>query len=296
MPDNKDINIDGVLYDTESKGLSHSNALEIIRVKVSDGVVNNYNNIIPKVTNIKIFKESDTSKNVDYFGLIYNPYKSCSTFTNYTATKAISASHELNVEKYKDYLIDNPINVTGSDCYYYNSREYQTEYLGNFAYNHNNFGDIRFSHINYTGYAYTNFSDDIAIVHDYERMTKRNEIRAQLHIWIKSRADEIRNISGNEKVAMRTLRDMISEADFRKYMKYGFISVKAKSGKIYQIFRNRLHTKVYLQGELVEEICVMMKGSNIPPTDKIIAFKTIIETDENAFKKMGNVYPMKKAA
>jgi hypothetical protein len=34
----------------------------------------------------------------------------------------------------------------------------------------------------------------------------------------------------------------------------------------------------------------------VPPTDNVIAFKAMIETSENLFKNMGNVYKMTKKA
>jgi len=125
--------------------------------------------------------------------------------------------------------------------------------------------------------------------------TKKWKIKEQLTIHVKSRAQEIKGIPLNEWTAMQTLRDMITETEFRKYIKYGFVSVKGKSGKVYQIFRNKWHTKVYLKGELIEEICVRLKN-DMPPTDNVIAFKTMIETDEEYFESLGNRYNMRKAA
>jgi hypothetical protein len=86
-----------------------------------------------------------------------------------------------------------------------------------------------------------------------------------------------------------TLREMISETDFRKYLKYGFVSVKGKKGRIYQIFRDKSHTKVYEDGKLKEEICVRL-STEVPYTDNVIAFKTMIETSEELFRSSGNIY------
>jgi hypothetical protein len=124
---------------------------------------------------------------------------------------------------------------------------------------------------------------------------KRREIRSNLAIIVKSRSQELRDIQDNEWVAMQTLREMITETAYRRYLKDGFISVCGQSGKVYQIFRNRSHQKVYLKGELIEEICVRLKG-DVPPTDNVIAFKTMIEVDEESFAMLGNRYNMKKAA
>lgn len=126
---------------------------------------------------------------------------------------------------------------------------------------------------------------------------KKNEflekIRNNLSICVKSRADDLRNLPKNEQVAIESLREEISESEYRKYMKYGFILVKGQSGKVYQIFRNKWHTKVWRGGILVEEVCVRIKSNqNVPPTDNVLAFMTMIQANEEEFRKLGNVYKM----
>ena len=121
----------------------------------------------------------------------------------------------------------------------------------------------------------------------------KTQIKSNLTIIIKSRANPIRDIPENERVAMETLREMITETEFRKYLKDGFILVRGRSGRIYQIFRDKDHTKVWEKGKLIEEVCVRIKRSlNIPPTDNVIAFRAAILCSENEFKKLGNVYRM----
>jgi len=105
------------------------------------------------------------------------------------------------------------------------------------------------------------------------------------------------DLAGRGYVKVSDLKDgdVIIEKDFRKYIRYGFVLVNGKSGATYQIFRNMAHTKVWKGGKLIEEICVRIKDK-VPPTDNVIAFKVMIESDELAFKKIANVYPMQKAA
>ncbi len=85
---------------------------------------------------------------------------------------------------------------------------------------------------------------------------------------------------------------MITEIEFRKYMKHGFLLVKGLSGRVYQIFRDKDHTKVWENGKVVEEVCVRIRNLSVPPTDNVIAFRTMILCSENDFKKLGNVYKM----
>jgi hypothetical protein len=119
-----------------------------------------------------------------------------------------------------------------------------------------------------------------------------------LTIIVKTRACTtygFHNIGPCEQKARDTLREMISESDYRKYLRYGFILTTGRSGKIYQIFAYG-HTKVWEQGVLSDEICVMLKNDKIPHTDRVIALKTMIECSEEEFYRMGNVYKMRKAA
>ena len=127
----------------------------------------------------------------------------------------------------------------------------------------------------------------------------RDTVKANLCIIIPTRGSEFpKMMKDAEKTALETLRDMITEQEYRNYLRYGFITVKGKSGRLYQISRTLNHTKVWDHGELVEEVCVRIKGGDlvVPETDNIIAFKVMIETDENLFKSLGNVYKMKDKA
>jgi len=125
----------------------------------------------------------------------------------------------------------------------------------------------------------------------------KERIRSNLAIIVKSRVEMPQAVSPAERIAMETLREFISETEFRKYLRYGFVLVKGKSGDTFQVFRNRSHTKVWRNGQVVEEVCVrIQQDAHVPPTDNVIAFRSIIQSDEEAFRKLGNVYKMKKAA
>lgn len=126
---------------------------------------------------------------------------------------------------------------------------------------------------------------------------KKSMHRAKTAFNLAPKANTRENLfkaDAQERVALETLREFVTETEFRKYLKYGFVLVKGRSGDSYQIFRNRSHTKVYRGSKLVEEICVRIRGDQkVPPTDNVIAFKTMIEAgDELEFKRLGNVYKM----
>jgi len=125
---------------------------------------------------------------------------------------------------------------------------------------------------------------------------KKLKLQDNLRVSVKTRADYSNNVSDNEKAALGTLREYVTELEFRKYLKYGFVLVKGMSGNVYQVYKNKAHTRVWKNGKVIEEICVRLKGFEAPPTDNVIAFKTMIEADESEFKKLGNVYNMQYAA
>jgi hypothetical protein len=118
------------------------------------------------------------------------------------------------------------------------------------------------------------------------------KLRSNMTIIVKSRSNPIAGISNSEAIAIETLREMITEEEYRRYIKHGFILVKGHSGDVYQVFRMASHTKVWRSGTVVEEVCVRIQDVKVPPTDNVIAFKTIIEASEAEFKKLGNVYKL----
>ena len=180
------------------------------------------------------------------------------------------------------------------------------------------FGAIRFDDPRYSVVDATNgvimpkiFGMDIEIGDKFEVKSLTHNRSVDLtHLWqqmwfslrslvilVKSRVrdeyQDFSNMSPEESKALDTLREMITETDFRRYLVYGFLLIKGQSGKVYQVFRTQHHTKVWEKGKKVEEVCAYIKDSKIPPTDKLIAFKTMIETDEDLFRKAGNVYNFK---
>lgn len=129
-----------------------------------------------------------------------------------------------------------------------------------------------------------------------ERYLKQQKIKNNLLIKVKSRGTAHKHIPENEQIAMDTLREYITETEFRKYLRFGFICIDGQEGRTYQIFKNHSHTKVWKDGKVIEEVCVYLKNKKIPPTDTVIAFRTMIKTSEEDFRKLGNVYNMRRAA
>lgn len=84
--------------------------------------------------------------------------------------------------------------------------------------------------------------------------------------------------------ARETLKRVLGDDKFKSFITRGFVSVRAKSGLIYQIFPSHGVTSVYRDGEMVERLCVVLRGE-FPPTDSLIMRYLLILNDERDFRK-----------
>tara|TARA_Y100000310_G_scaffold345405_1_gene464599 strand:- start:6539 stop:7267 length:729 start_codon:yes stop_codon:yes gene_type:complete len=85
--------------------------------------------------------------------------------------------------------------------------------------------------------------------------------------------------------ARETLHRVLGEAKFRQFLAKGFVTVRADSGLVYQIFPDSKMTHVFDQGKHIETLCVVMQG-NFPPTDSLIMRFLLILNDESEFRKI----------
>jgi len=126
----------------------------------------------------------------------------------------------------------------------------------------------------------------------------RNKIKSNLLIksGIKNRY-LINKFSPQEIKARETLRDMISERDWRRYVTNGFLIVKGNLGHWYQIFNTcNERIRVYNKGKLFAKICIHT-DEKCPPTDHILNMWTLIKLDENSlWGKLGNIYYEKETS
>lgn len=115
--------------------------------------------------------------------------------------------------------------------------------------------------------------------------------------FIKRRGMTLPRQSNQEETARELLRDLISETEYRRYLKYGFITYTAVSGLTYQIFYNpKSHVIVRDKNLIIEELCLRISDHSIPPTDGVVSKLIMLSTDEEELRKMSNVYNMMKKA
>jgi hypothetical protein len=89
-----------------------------------------------------------------------------------------------------------------------------------------------------------------------------------------------------EQRARYTLRRVIGEEKFKGLLKNGYISIRGKSGRVYQIFPGDGITAVYEGGKMIDRICVKLQG-NFPATDNIIMRYLLILNNESEFERLG---------
>ena len=118
---------------------------------------------------------------------------------------------------------------------------------------------------------------------------KIKKIRANGKIdYKKTRQRPPTDHSPAELKARNTLRDMISEDDYRRYLTNGFIVVKGNYGLFYQVFHNhRTSVKVYKKGKRFNSLCIHTHDE-CPPTDHVLNMKLLIENDEDELWRTGN--------
>lgn len=106
-------------------------------------------------------------------------------------------------------------------------------------------------------------------------------ISSRKHIKITDNSQELR--------ARETLRRILGEDRYQRFLKDGFVTIRGRSGKTYQVFPNTHFTNVYLDGEMIERLCVVLKG-NFPPTDSLIMRYLLILNDEEDFRRHAIVH------
>ena len=133
----------------------------------------------------------------------------------------------------------------------------------------------------------------------------RQTMKNNLIIKVGKTMKDIRTLDPKEIKARETLRDMISEKDWRRYITNGFIMVqgqkdfmpidarteKARSLKgqfWYQIFGDK-RVQVFCNNINIGELCIH-SDQVCPPSDHTINMKVLVELDEMALWKEANFY------
>jgi hypothetical protein len=92
-----------------------------------------------------------------------------------------------------------------------------------------------------------------------------------------------------EQRARQTLQRLVGQEQYRNFLRKGFISIRAASGRTYQIFAGSNMTCVWEHGKMIKKLCVTLKG-DFTPTDVLIMRYILLTTDENKFWQQANQF------
>jgi len=127
-----------------------------------------------------------------------------------------------------------------------------------------------------------NVGDNFVIQGEDKKSIIRRAMRSNLTIMTRrgsNRRALVQKVAPEEFKARCMLRDLITEAEYRRYLTNGFVMVKGKRNW-YQVFSDQRNTRVYKDNVCIQSLCIhTVKG--LPPTDHVINMKMLIEFDEN---------------
>lgn len=113
-------------------------------------------------------------------------------------------------------------------------------------------------------------------------------------VFLRKRVSLSQVASLPEMRARETLRTILGEKDYRRFVRDGFVTVVGKrsscgnkSGLVYRIYPGSKMTEVYNQGKMVERLCVVLQGE-FPETDALIMRYLLILNDEKQFSSYAN--------
>jgi hypothetical protein len=205
----------------------------------------------------------------NFFGLYFQTINYC-----------LSSSQNLNLsyDAYADYSTNASSCTVTLDPYRYNETSQYYRWSNEVR------KSILNQHLNY----WRGGGVDQSLNRDKERMLLIIRDRMAPAAIVKNkhiaRTSDIREIR-----ARQTLKRIIGEDAYQRYLAKGFIVFRGHSGKVYQIYPGHVKTKVWLNKEMVEELCVVMTG-NFPPTDQVIMRLLLIQDNEEKFKNMANIF------
>lgn len=98
-----------------------------------------------------------------------------------------------------------------------------------------------------------------------------------------------RSKDDREERARETLRMIIGDQAFRRFLKSGFVTARNSiTGYTYQIFHANHHlTHVYKDGKMVERLCIYLRGK-FPPTDFVITMYLLALNNDKRIWEIGN--------
>lgn len=119
------------------------------------------------------------------------------------------------------------------------------------------------------------------------KVDKRAQLKQQHRVQVRQRGRPsfLDTLDPAEIKALQLLKSLVDAENFRRYLKYGFVSVLGISGLVYNIYR-RGTVRVLDNHQQVASLCIHIKDG--PPTDEVIAKVLMAECDEPAIWAKSN--------
>ena len=140
------------------------------------------------------------------------------------------------------------------------------------------------------------------IIRNRIHIEKKRESKSKRPRYFYEKIKELVTNPEAETKAQNSLRDMISEDEFKRYLKRGFVVVEGKyryvisplSSMVRAYDINKAYQKPINDGvlsipEAIAEFCIHTdENTNVPPSDHVINMMRLIQLDENEFLKTAN--------
>lgn len=150
------------------------------------------------------------------------------------------------------------------------------------------YAQVQFDNITYSGYCNTECKSIYFPLTPQERIKEILRQRRFPNIQTRlGRFGHARLLDVRETRARDTLRSVIGDQRYRRFLRDGFVSVtNPVSGRRYQIPSNST-VKVFENGQQIDSLCILLKG-NFTPADRVITLYLLALNNEARLWKMGN--------
>lgn len=119
--------------------------------------------------------------------------------------------------------------------------------------------------------------------------TAKNFIRNQLSPPTRKPALFDYYKSKSEQKAQFLLREFLTELEFFKYLRRGWVTRLAKSGLVYNIPLEG-HVRIFDGKKHLEDLCIHVT-KDVPPSDRMFTLLSLLDFDEGLFRASGNLKP-----
>lgn len=226
---------------------------------------------------LTIINPEKISLNDNY--ITYAPLENYCTITNSIPTVTIQLMNTNSITWHK-------VNIT-------NSPDYTSSIPTSCSYDNQSILKYRFyADMDNNGFVTYNL-DNFNIVPNSKKELFKQNIKSNLKAINSSKKTRSysNSLSFQEQKARNTLRDLITEKEWRRYLTNQYVMIKGHlTNNYYQVFATGGMMNVYQKGKLIATHCIHTHKS-CPPTDHILNVLFLAKYDESTLLAAGNFRP-----